>query len=121
MSELKKYLKEAGVTGGARQPKPPPPRWRPAALSPAALAEALGVRHSKPELWDLCRGLKDPVDCYGKLAAVAERGGEYVKLLRHAVMYGIPIEAVLDYLAKGDLERASDVVNRRPQSGTLVL
>ncbi|MEM0463602.1 MAG: hypothetical protein QXW41_07830 [Fervidicoccaceae archaeon] len=121
MSELRAYL--GGIKGAeeSRQPRPPPARWRPAVLPPAVLAEALGVRHSRPELWDLCRGAKDPVDCYGKLVIAAERGGEGAKLLRHAVMYGVPVEAVADYLAEGDYRRAAEVVERRRSPSTLVL
>lgn len=122
MSEhLKRYLGGVKSVGETRRPRPPPQRWKPAVMPPAVLAEALGVKHSRPELWDLCRGLEDPVGCYGKLVAIAGRGGEAVKLLRHAVMYGVPVEAVIDYLAEGDLERAAEVINKRRQSGTLVL
>ncbi|MCX8136825.1 hypothetical protein [Pyrobaculum aerophilum] len=122
MSEpLKSYLGGISAAEESRRPRHPPAKWKPAAMPPAVLAEALGVRHRRPELWDLCRSAKDPVDCYGKLVAVAERGGEGVKLLRHAVMYGVPVEAVVDYLAEGDYRKAAEVIERRRSPETLVL
>ena len=112
MSELRSYLGGMRGVEEAREPKPPPARWRPAAMPPAVLAEALGVKHSRPELWDVCRDLEDPLRCYRVLVDAAE-DKELFGLFIRALMFGKDVNAVVDYLERGDKDGLKEYIYRR--------
>ena len=91
---------------------PEPPRWRPREMTITALAERLGVKFKRPDLWDVCRDRREPLGCYHVLLKAAE-DEEAGSILAEALMSGADVDAVVEALAKGDLERAREAVYGR--------
>ena len=93
-------------------PPPKPARWRPAALPPVALVRALGVRHSRPELWDLCRDLEDPLRCY-RVLTQRLRDKELRGLFLEAMMSGGDLRTVLGYIERSDKNGLKEYIYSR--------
>lgn len=91
---------------------PKPARWRARVIPLVKLPEALGIAYKRPEYWDLCRDVEDPVRCY-RLLVKRLRDRELFGAFLQALMSGADLKIVMGYVEKGDKDGLKEYVYSR--------
>ena len=92
--------------------QPPPARWRPRAIPITKLPEALGIAYKRPEYWDLCRDLEDPLKCY-RVLVERLKDRELFGVFLRALMSGADLKIVMGYVERGDKDGLEEYVYSR--------
>ncbi|AFA38645.1 hypothetical protein Pogu_0618 [Pyrobaculum oguniense TE7] len=82
-------------------PPPKPAKWRPVEIPLVKLAKALDITYKRPEYWDLCRDLENPLKCY-RLLVKRLRDKELFSAFLQALMSGGDVKTVVELVEKGD-------------------